>query len=778
MGKVSTAVLGYPRIGRQRELKRAVEAFWKGTYSFNDLATTSAKLRRSHLTTMEEAGVDIVPCNDFSLYDHVLDMAVLLGCVPLKYGWTSSDSTNSAKMVPLSTYFAMARGLTSEEMTVPAMEMTKWFDTNYHYIVPEFVADQSFGISSRKVFDEWMEARQLLSSSSPRPVLLGPVSFLLLGKAKAEANSDRGAGFAPLDLLSRLLPVYAEILKKLASLGATDVQIDEPMLVTNLSDRALEAYKFTYAYLAERQPLNIVIATYFGALPAPNLSVLRSLPIHGLHVDLVRGALQLEAVEEALPADKVLSLGVIDGRNVWKSDLPSITARIGPIVAASSRCSFQISPSCSLLHVPMDLDLEDKLDTELRDWLAFAQQKLGEVVLLRQAIVGDDSSALLEACAASLASRRSSSRVNNPDVQARVAALTENDKRRGSDYRRRKHAQRQHLGLPSFPTTTIGSFPQTVAVRKARASFRAGELSKEQYESFLKQRITECIRRQENLGLDVLVHGEFERTDMVEYFGEQLDGFVFTGFGWVQSYGSRCVKPPIIFGDVRRPASMTVDWTVFAQTLTSRPVKGMLTGPITMLQWSFVRNDQPRSTTAMHLALAIRDEVMDLEKAGAKVIQIDEPALREGLPLLQAERGAYLKWAVEAFRVSSAGVADETQIHTHMCYSEFNDIIEAIAALDADVISIETSRSQMELLDAFCRFKYPSEIGPGVYDIHSPRVPAKDEILVLLRKAADVIPPSNLWVNPDCGLKTRGWEETEPALKLMVEAAQEIRQSS
>ncbi len=748
------ANLGFPRIGARRELKTAVEAHWKGNLSADDLAAEGARLRAAHWQLQRDAGIEVIPSNDFSFYDHVLDMTAVLGAVPRRFGPVGDH-------VAPTQYFAMARG-TAE---APAMEMTKWFDTNYHYIVPEFEEGQSFRLASLKPIEDFLEAKAL--GIHTRPVLVGPVTWLSLGKTKAE-------GLDPLTLLSAILPIYSDVLRRLAEAGADWVQIDEPVLVTDLSDGQRRALSTAYAELATAGP-RLMLASYFGSLD-DNLDLALSLPVAGLHLDLIRAPEQIKRVLEAGP-DKVLSLGLIDGRNVWRADLARALDAAQTAARLHGTGRIQIAPSCSLLHVPVDLDAEAGLDAELKGWLSFARQKLAEVATLTRAL-NDGQVAVADALAANaalVASRASSSRIHDPKVKSRSASVGPDDLRRRSHYQVRQRAQAAQLNLPVFPTTTIGSFPQTAEVRRARADHRKGRISAADYDAFLKRETESCIRRQEGLGLDMLVHGEFERNDMVEYFGEQLAGYAFTRFGWVQSYGSRCVKPPLIFGDVSRPQPMTVEWSGYAQSLTDRPVKGMLTGPVTILQWSFVRDDQPRSETCKQIALAIRDEVADLEAAGIKAIQIDEPAIREGLPLRRADWDGYLQWAVDCFRLSASPVRDETQIHTHMCYSEFNDIMPAIARMDADVISIETSRSDMELLTAFGDFEYPNEIGPGVWDIHSPRVPPQEDMITLLRKAASVIASERLWVNPDCGLKTRDWAETEASLKNLVAAAKALR---
>ncbi|MER3416285.1 MAG: 5-methyltetrahydropteroyltriglutamate--homocysteine S-methyltransferase [Gemmataceae bacterium] len=761
---VTTANLGFPRIGTARELKKALEAYWSEELSATGLAEACAHLRRQRWQMQAEAGLDFIPSNDFSLYDHVLDTVALTGAVPARYGPVGTQVT-------LEQYFAMARGVAgtaSDRPEVPAMEMTKWFDTNYHYIVPEFQRGQTFRLASRKPFEEYAEALHL--GIRTRPVVLGPVSFLLLGKMRDGADST-------LDLLDHLLPVYRHVLGELGQLGAEWVQIDEPCLVLDLDGRARAAFAQAYSALAgqSRTP-RIMLTTYFGPL-RDNLPWAVRLPVAGLHLDVTRAADELDELLRQAPGDMVISLGIVDGRNVWRTDLDKAVDLVQQCQRTLGHERIVVAPSCSLLHVPVDLALETELDEELRSWLAFARQKLDELVVIKRALVEGRAAVAeeWEACRRALAKKRTSGRIVNASVRQRIAELTEDMYRRRSPYATRRTLQRSRLQLPILPTTTIGSFPQTREVRAARAAYQAGRKSRDEYEAFLRREIERAVRFQEEIGLDVLVHGEFERTDMVEYFAEQLAGIAVTRHGWVQSYGSRCVRPPIIYGDVYRPRPMTVTWAQYTQSLTERPVKGMLTGPVTILQWSFVRDDQPRSETCKQLALAIRDEVLDLEAAGMPVIQIDEPALREGLPLRREAWNDYLAWAVRCFRLASSGVRDQTQIHTHMCYSEFNDIIEAIADMDADVISIESSRSQMELLGAFVHRKYPNEIGPGVYDIHSPRVPSVEEMAALIRKALQVLDPEQVWVNPDCGLKTRRWEEVRPALANMVSAARVVR---
>lgn len=763
---MKTHNLGYPRIGSNRELKKACEQYWSGNISLAELLSKGKNIYEQNWKLQQEAGIDLIPSNDFSYYDQILDMSLTVGAVPKRYNQVALKSNNEMDL-----YFAMARGYQKEGLDITAMEMTKWLDTNYHYIVPEFYKDQEFKLFSNKIVNEFAAAKQLGIKS--KPVIIGPVSYLLLGKEKEE-------GFDKLDLVKRLLPVYIQILNELKAYGAEWIQFDEPFLALDINDKAKEAYQYVYAEIRKQFPyLKILVATYFEGLK-DNLTLALSLPVYALHIDLVRCPEQLDEVLNAIPEQLVLSLGIVDGRNIWKNDFEQSLAIIKKATDKIGSDRILIAPSCSLLHSPCDLDLEtnDKtLTPEIKEWLAFAKQKIDEVVVLK-ALATDhpDQNALgkLEENKKAVSSRRTSTLIHNERIKQRVSSITAKDAQRENTFSIRKKAQQEILQLPLFPTTTIGSFPQTAEVRSWRARFKKGEISPSEYDRLLKKETEETIRWQEEIGIDVLVHGEFERNDMVEYFGEQLNGFSFTKNGWVQSYGSRCVKPPVIYGDVHRPAAMTVYWTAYAQSLTKSLVKGMLTGPVTILQWSFVRNDQPRSVTCNQIALAIRDEVSDLEKAGIKVIQIDEPAIREGLPLRKTDWQNYLQWAVNAFKISASGVKDETQIHTHMCYSEFNDIIQNIADMDADVITIECSRSQMELLDAFADFKYPNEIGPGVYDIHSPRVPSKDEMVRLLEKAKAVIPAEQLWVNPDCGLKTRHWPETKSALIAMVAAAKEL----
>ncbi|WP_404939700.1 5-methyltetrahydropteroyltriglutamate--homocysteine S-methyltransferase [Pseudomonas atacamensis] len=752
--------LGFPRIGRDRELKKAQEAFWKGELNEAGLRDVGRELRKVHWDLQKNAGIDLLPVGDFAWYDQVLSHSLMFGVIPERFRPHDGKAT-------LQTLFSMARGVSNACCSDGhAEEMTKWFDTNYHYLVPEFSVDQQFQLGWEQLFEETEEARAL--GHNVKPVILGPLTYLWLGKTK-------GTDFDKLDLLDRLLPLYGQIFARLAALGVEWVQIDEPILVLDLPQDWKNAFERAYNQI-QRDPLKKLLATYFGGLEE-NLGLAANLPVDGLHIDLVRAPDQYPTILDRLPAYKVLSLGVVNGRNVWRCDLQNALATLRH---AHERLGDRlwVAPSCSLLHSPVDLGREDQLDAELKSWLAFAVQKCEEVAVLAQAVSEPEAPQVLRALAQSRSvqtSRAASPRIHKPEVQTRVAAITARDAQRQSPFAQRIAKQRGKLDLPLFPTTTIGSFPQTAAIRLARQAYKQGKLSAADYTDAMHTEIRHAVEIQERLGLDVLVHGEAERNDMVEYFAEQLDGYAFTRFGWVQSYGSRCVKPAVIFGDLSRPQAMTVEWIRYAQGLTDKVMKGMLTGPVTMLMWSFAREDVSREVQARQLALAIRDEVNDLEAAGIKIVQIDEAAFREGLPLRRAQWPAYLHWASEAFRLCASGVRDETQIHTHMCYSEFNDVIESIAAMDADVITIETSRSDMELLEAFEAFAYPNDIGPGVYDIHSPRIPDVSEMVGLLRKAAQRIPVERLWVNPDCGLKTRGWPETEAALVHMVSAARQLR---
>lgn len=744
--------LGFPRIGPRRELKLGLEKYWRGESCQSDLLATAKAQRQD--AWQRQAALDLVPVGDFSLYDHVLDLSFLLGNVPERVQGRSLDD-----------YFRIARGRSAcDREGVAAGEMTKWFDTNYHFIVPEFSDATRFEIQPDALLERIEEARAL--GLRPKPVLLGPLSYLYLGKSKSQEDK--------LTLLPALCSAYQKLLGALREAEVEWVQIDEPVLAGDLDSQWQAGFRETYEKLSFGGP-RLLLANYFGAL-GPHLELVTGLPVHGLHVDAVRGRDEVEAVLALLPESKILSLGVVDGRNIWRSDLNALLDWLEPIAQRRGE-TLWLAPSCSLLHVPVDLNLEDKIDSELRSWLCFATQKLEELTCIALALnQGRESVAeALIANAKAQSSRRASGRVHRAGVKSEVENLLSRNHARASSYEVRRKAQAPLLGLPDYPTTTIGSFPQTPEIRKSRREFRRGEIDEETYRTLMQDEIRAAIRIQEELELDVLVHGEAERNDMVEYFGQQLLGFAFTENGWVQSYGSRCVKPPILYGDVERPKAMTVEWTSFAQSLTDKPVKGMLTGPVTILNWSFVRDDQPRSLSCAQIALALRREVLDLEGAGTRVIQIDEAALREGLPLRRRDWEEYLTWAVDCFRATCAEVADTTQIHTHMCYSEFNDIIEAIARLDADVITIETSRSQMELLGAFDSFEYPNAIGPGVYDIHSPNVPTVEEIVKLMRLAATKIPSERLWVNPDCGLKTRAWHEVKPALLHLVAAAKKLR---
>ncbi len=761
--------LGYPRIGSNRELKKACEQYWSGKISVKELIKAGSTIRKQNWALQKQAGIDLIPSNDFSFYDQVLDLSLTVGAIPERYHQVILNKENSE----LDLYFAMARGYQKDDLDITAMEMTKWFDTNYHYIVPEFRKNQPFKLFSTKIVDEFIEARN--AGIATKPVIIGPVSYLLLGKEKE-------AGFDRIDLIDNLLPVYLDVLKQLEVQQVEWIQFDEPFLALDLDEKAKQALEKVYTKIKKEFPkLKIILASYFEGY-GDNLKTAIALPVHTLHLDLVKCASQLtEVLNSSLSPSLNLSLGVVDGRNIWKNDFQTSLSLINKAVQQLGAERVMIAPSCSLVHAPCDLDLETNekvLTPEIKQWLAFAKQKIDEVVTLKKLATPNQSKtveAQFKENQQAVENRKNSKLIHNHKVKQRVVAITEADAKRQNVFAIRKEKQQKALNLPLFPTTTIGSFPQTTEVRSWRAKFKKGDLTAEQYQNLLEEETERAVRWQEETGIDVLVHGEFERNDMVEYFGEQLEGFVFTKNGWVQSYGSRCVKPPIIYGDIHRLNPMTVKWAAYAQSLTQKIVKGMLTAPVTILQWSFVRNDQPRSKTCTQIALAIRDEVVALEAAGIKIIQIDEPAIREGLPLRKSGWQDYLEWAVRCFRISASGVKDETQIHTHMCYSEFNDIIKNIADMDADVITIECSRSQMELLDAFAEFKYPNDIGPGVYDIHSPRVPSKEEMVDLLEKAKAVIPSAQLWVNPDCGLKTRHWDETKKALIEMVNAATEMR---
>jgi 5-methyltetrahydropteroyltriglutamate--homocysteine methyltransferase len=762
-----THSLGYPRIGSQRELKKACEKYWAGRITLNELLQTGKSIRRENWELQQKAEIGLIPSNDFSYYDQALDTSLMLGNIPPRFLPLVQEEKKSFSTL----YFAMARGYQKDSIDITALEMTKWFDTNYHYLVPEFYRNQKFSFVCTDVINDFLEAKE--QGITTKPVLLGPVSYLLLGKEKE-------IGFSRISLLNALLPVYKEILNNLKKAGATYIQMDEACLALDLDESAKQAFTEAYSYLSRECPgIKIILATYFGEL-GDNLSLACSLPVDTLHVDLVKAPEQLEGLLAQLPESMSLSLGVVDGRNIWKNNYEKSLLIINKAIQSLGKERLWIAPSCSLLHVPCDLDSETNetfLPEKIKRWMSFAKQKLNEVSALSK--LSDPQfpgkEILLDENRKALQSRSSSALIHDPAVRARTSSIREKDFERAQPFTERKAIQSALLNLLILPTTTIGSFPQTKEVREVRSKLKNGVISYKDYTDKIKALTGEAIKIQEEIELDVLVHGEFERNDMVEYFGERLKGFAFTQNGWVQSYGSRCVKPPVIYGDVSRPTPMTTDWIAYAQSLTRKPVKGMLTGPITILQWSFVRNDQPRSETAFQIALAIRNEVSDLEHAGVKIIQVDEPAIREGLPLRKAEQSGYLEWAVKAFKLSTAAAQSQTQIHTHMCYSEFNDIITAIGAMDADVITIETSRSQMELLDAFVSYKYPNDIGPGVYDIHSPRIPSVAEMENLLNSALKLIPARQLWVNPDCGLKTRSWEEAVQALKNMVQAAKNLR---
>ncbi|MDY4373401.1 5-methyltetrahydropteroyltriglutamate--homocysteine S-methyltransferase [Pectobacterium carotovorum] len=746
--------LGFPRVGLRRELKKAQENYWAGNATQEELLTVGRELRARHWQQQKDAGVDLLPVGDFAWYDHVLTTSLLLGNVPARH-------QNEDGSVDLDTLFRIGRGRAPTGQPAAAAEMTKWFNTNYHYMVPEFTKGQQFKLTWTQLLDEVDEALAL--DHNVKPVLLGPVTYLWLGKVKGEQ-------FDRLSLLQDILPVYQQVLAELAKRGIEWVQIDEPALALELPQEWLAAFK--PAYDALQGQVKLLLTTYFDSV-SQNLETIKTLPVQGLHIDLVHGKDDAATLSAQLPTNWVLSLGVINGRNVWRADLSSWFERLQPLVGTRD---LWLGSSCSLLHSPIDLSVEVRLDDEVKSWFAFAIQKCAELSLLSQAL-NSGNGQVLEAYSAPIRARRTSTRVNNAAVTQRLAAITAQDSQRQNVYSVRADAQRERFNLPAWPTTTIGSFPQTTEIRGLRLDFKQGRLDGNNYRTGISEHIKQAVAEQERLGLDVLVHGEAERNDMVEYFGEHLDGFIFTQNGWVQSYGSRCVKPPVIIGDVSRPEAITVEWAKYAQSLTDKPMKGMLTGPVTILCWSFPREDVTRETIAKQIALALRDEVADLEAAGIGIIQIDEPALREGLPLHRSDWDAYLEWAVDAFRLNAAVAKDDTQIHTHMCYCEFNDIMDSIAALDADVITIETSRSDMELLESFEEFEYPNEIGPGVYDIHSPNVPSVEWMEDLLKKAAQRIPAERLWVNPDCGLKTRGWPETRQALANMVQAAQRLRET-
>ena len=754
-------VLGLPRIGANREMKKSVESYWRKEISLTELQRIGQQIEDKNWQMQVDAGLDFVTVGDFSWYDHVLDHSIMLGVIPDRF-------IQNHKKIDLNTLFCMARGQAPEMQETTACEMTKWFNTNYHYIVPEFTANQHFQLNTDYLFSAI--DRALAKGYRVKPVLLGPISYLWLGKAK-ETEFDK------LNLLENLLAVYNQIFIAFSKRDIEWFQCDEPILVLDLPSTWQQAYLDAYQQLNFNNS-RCLLTTYFGSIH-DQLSIIKNLPVNGLHIDCCTAPEQLSSCLEYLSKDKILSVGFINGRNIWRADLKQILTILRPISDAY-RDRLWISSSCSLLHSPVDLDNETKLDQEIKSWLAFAKQKLSEISLLSRALNSNESTIknLLQENFNAMQTRKNSQRINNSLVKKRIKSVTHELAQRNTDYASRAKQQKSTLQLPLLPTTTIGSFPQTTDIRKIRQEYKSGKITHELYQQKIKKQIADVIIQQEALDLDVLVHGEAERNDMVEYFGELLSGFAFTKNGWVQSYGSRCVKPPIIYGDVSRPQAMTVEWSAYSQALTQRPVKGMLTGPVTILAWSFVRDDQPHQTTALQVALALRDEVIDLEKAGISIIQIDEPAFRESLPLRSKDWQNYLDWAVFSFRIASCGVKDSTQIHTHMCYSEFNDVIEAIAALDADVITLESSRSKMELLQAFENFSYPNEIGPGIYDIHSPRVPSQDEMIQQLQQALRYIPIDRLWVNPDCGLKTRNWPEVTAALRNMVSAAKLLREES
>ena len=752
--------LGYPRIGPNRELKWLLESFWKKKINENNLFENISKIKKDNWIKQRKAGIDFIPSNDFSLYDHVLDMCLTVDAVPDRFKQLKNGKNK------LDLYFAMARGYQNGKIDIKAMEMTKWFDTNYHYIVPEFKPNQKFKLTFSKIIDEFLEAK--IFGIKTRPVILGPLSFLYLGKSTSK-KYDR------LSLLSKLLPVYKQIFNSLKDFGAEWIQVDEPILSLDIEKNLKKKFISTYNLLSKDSP-KILLTSYFSSV-YPNFSLLKEINVDGIHVDLVNTENKdLNKILQNFPKNKFFSAGLINGRNIWKNNLSKSIDTLKKIKRKIISEKLIVSSSCSLLHSPVDLNKEESIDSKIKDWLSFADQKLTEIVFLQRYFNSNllQNNKFLMNNKISVKKRKTSKLIHNNIVKKRIKSISPKMLRRKNNYFLRKMVQSE-LNLPLFPTTTIGSFPQTSEVRKYRLKFKKKEINAKKYESFLKNETKKAIKFQENIGIDVIVHGEFERNDMVEYFGEQLQGFIFTKFGWVQSYGSRCVKPPIIFGDIKRTKPITIFWSKYAQSLTKKIVKGMLTGPVTILQWSFVRDDQPRELTCKQIALALLDEVLDLEKNGLKIIQIDEPALREGLPLRMNEWNSYLKWAIDSFKIASSAVKDETQIHTHMCYCEFDDILDSIEKLDADVISIETSRSNMELLDSFKNYKYPNSIGPGVYDIHSPRVPTFSEIKVLLEKAQKYLNKEKIWVNPDCGLKTRGWPEVKKALKSMTSVAKSLR---
>ncbi|EQL03931.1 hypothetical protein G6O67_005821 [Ophiocordyceps sinensis] len=760
---VQSAILGFPRMGANRELKKATEAYWGGKLSQADLLSEAKRLRLAHWKIQKDAGVDVIPSNDFALYDQVLCHIQDFGAVPDRYTKDGLDVVDQ--------YFAMGRGHQKEGVDVPSMEMVKWFDSNYHYVKPTFQNNQTFKlVDSPKALVEFKEAKE--AGITTRPVLVGPVSFLHLGKA------DRDQSVDPIDLLEKLLPVYEQLLARLKEAGAETVQIDEPVLVFDLPAKTKAAFKPAYekfAGLGDKIP-KLVFTTYFGDI-VHNLDLLPK-DVYGVHVDLVRNPEQLQTVIGALGPKTILSAGVVDGRNIWKTNMKSAIEIVESAVQKLGKDRVVVATSSSLLHTPHTLASEKKLDAEIADWFSFACEKAVEIAVIARAVTEGPAAVRgqLEANAKSMQSRATSNRTNNPQVKERQSKVTEQDHKRKSEFTTRITSQQKKLNLPLFPTTTIGSFPQTKEIRAQRNKLTKSEITAEEYDKFIEKEIRDNVKIQEELGLDVFVHGEPERNDMVQYFGERLDGYTFTTHAWVQSYGSRCVRPPIIVGDISRPAPMTVKESKYAVSVSNKPMKGMLTGPVTCLRWSFPRDDVHQSVQAQQLALALRDEVVDLEKAGVDVIQVDEPALREGLPLRSGkERDAYLDWAVKAFKLSTSGVEDSTQIHSHFCYSEFQDFFHAIAALDADVLSIENSKSDAKLLRVFVDSAYPRHIGPGVYDIHSPRVPSQEEIKYRIEEMLRYLKPEQLWIDPDCGLKTRQWKETKEALTNMVNAAKEFR---
>ncbi|KAJ6515777.1 cobalamin-independent synthase [Mycena sanguinolenta] len=762
---VASSVLGFPRIGANREVKKAVEAYWAGKISVDDLTKAAADVKKTSWTSIKARGVDFIPSGEFSLYDHVLDHSAAFNVIPKRYVGLG--------LSPIDVYFAMGRGRQADGVDVPASEMKKWFDSNYHFVVPEVSEATDFKLNFNKAVEEFKEAKA--AGVSTRPVVLGPVSFLVLSKASKEAS----AGFQPISLLPKLLPIYKTLLTDLKAAGAEWVQIDEPILVLDTASALEKQYATAYEALSPIAP-KIMLTTYFSRLES-NLSFVAKLPVAGLHIDLDRAPGQLDEVLAAVkPTSVVLSLGLVSGRNIWKADFAAAIKLGQKAIDSLGTDRVIVATSSSLLHTPVTLASEKKLTAEQKDWFSFALEKSAEVAVIAAALSGSQDAAVttaLEENKTSIAKRRKFESTSDDTVRKRVAAITPDQLERKSPFAVRKEIQAKHLNLPKFPTTTIGSFPQTKEIRQARAKLGKGEITNEEYDKFIEQEIETVVRFQEKIGLDLLVHGEPERNDMVQYFGEQLNGFVFTQNAWVQSYGSRYVRPPIIVSDVSRPGPMTVRWSSYAQSITKKPMKGMLTGPVTILNWSFPRADVSRELQSKQLALALRDEVVDLEKAGISAIQVDEPAIREGLPLRRSDWDAYLKWAVDSFKLSTAGVTDQLQTHSHFCYSDFDDIFPSIQRLDADVISIEASKSDMKLLNTFKQYGYSNQIGPGVYDIHSPRVPGDQEIKDRLASMLAILPDSLLFVNPDCGLKTRGWKETEASLVNLVTAAQWARQT-